>query len=45
MTQPWYDMNGNYCTGFDAHVKAWRYWSGVKYAQWQEGMSAIAKRA
>ena len=42
--QPWYDMRGNYMTGFDAHVKAWRYWTGVKYQQYQDEMTAMSKR-
>jgi len=45
INEAWYDMRGNYCTGFDAHVKAWRYWTGVKYQQEQEVWNSIAKKA
>lgn len=45
MTEATYDMKGNYTTGYDAHMKAWRYWTGRKYEQEQEFYRAMAKRA
>lgn len=43
--EAWYDQYGNYCTGYDAHVKAWRYWTGRKYEQYHEAMRTVANQA
>lgn len=45
MTEAHYDTRGNYCTGYDAHMKAYRYWTGVKYQQEQDAYRAMSKRA
>ena len=45
MITPWYDQYGYYCTGFDAHVQAYRWYRSQLWLQRNERMNALSKVA